>query len=54
LITYFFNSPANKKQIYIDSQEIEEFLARNEDKKISMITMALIYENTEGKYEQAL
>ena len=44
----------NKKQIYIDAQEIETFLKLVYDKSISTITMALIYEHTNEKYIEAL
>lgn len=44
----------NKKQIYIDALEIENFLKLVLDKSISTITMALIYEHTNEKYIEAL
>mmetsp|Transcript_16316 Transcript_16316/g.27575 ORF Transcript_16316/g.27575 Transcript_16316/m.27575 type:complete len:442 (-) Transcript_16316:888-2213(-) len=49
----FFNSPHNRNQIFIDHEEIEDFLGRIFDEKIRNVTMALILEHT-GKITKAL
>ena len=49
----FFSSSHNKKSVYIDFKEIQEFLDRTQDQSICAVTMALILENT-GDYSKAL
>jgi hypothetical protein len=49
----FFSTSHNKKSIYIDQVEIQEFLSRIQDQSICAVTMALILENT-GEYSKAL
>ena len=52
----FFDQAVNKKQIYIDAKEIEEFLKRIIDKSMSTMAIALIYEHSkhDEKYIEAL
>lgn len=49
----FFQASHNKNQFHMDYNEIDQFLERQENKKICNITKALILENL-GKLDKAL
>lgn len=49
----FFSTYHHKKSVFVDHQEIEEFLERVLDQKICNVTMALLLEQT-GQNTKAL